>query len=60
MDEILAGLKALQEKVSTVTPSRERSCLLTKLDEARHWAQDMQKAGAEQVVAPHGTTVVQN
>ena len=41
MDEILNDIAELVIKVHEQPATRERACLLTKLDEARHWAVDM-------------------
>ncbi len=41
MDDILFDLASLVQKVHEQPATRERACLLTKLDEARHWARDM-------------------
>jgi len=41
MDDILFDLACLVQKVHEQPATRERACLLTKLDEARHWARDM-------------------
>ena len=41
MDEILHKIAELVVEVNEQPATRERACLLTKLDEARHWALDM-------------------
>lgn len=41
MDEILHKICELVVEVNEQPATRERACLLTKLDEARHWAVDM-------------------
>lgn len=41
MDEILHKIACLVIEVHEQPTTRERACLLTKLDEARHWARDM-------------------
>jgi hypothetical protein len=41
MNDILFDIARLIHKVQEQPASRERACLLTKLDEARHWARDM-------------------
>ena len=41
MDEILHKIACLAIEVHEQPATRERACLLTKLDEARHWARDM-------------------
>ena len=42
MDEILRKIACLVIEIHEQPATRERACLLTKLDEARHWARDMQ------------------
>lgn len=41
MDEILYKIACLVTEIHEQPATRERACLLTKLDEARHWARDM-------------------
>lgn len=43
MNEIISDIAALKRKVEQKPNSREKSLLMTKLDEARHWANDMEK-----------------
>ena len=40
-EHLLSRLKVFRKEVERMAPSRELSMVLTKLDEARHWAKDM-------------------
>ena len=40
-EHLLSRLRVLRKEVERMAPSRELSMVLTKLDEARHWAKDM-------------------
>lgn len=40
-EHLLSHLKILKKEIEKINPSRELSMVLTKLDEARHWAKDM-------------------
>lgn len=42
--ELMFDLAVFVTKVHELPHSRERSCVLTKLDEARHWLRDIAKA----------------
>lgn len=42
--ELMFDLAVFVTKVHELPHSREKSCVLTKLDEARHWLRDIAKA----------------
>lgn len=41
--QLMVKLAELVIDANDLPPSRERSCVLTKLDEARHWLRDIKE-----------------
>lgn len=47
MDHILMKTMELKLYVTDLPPSREKSIIITKLDEIRHWATDLKATNPE-------------